>query len=281
MPLSPALLSLLERATRDGRAPLSEPDALALARQYGQRGVRVKPSALPLPPQEAVATEARALDVKRAYGSLARSMEIPERQLGRVLGQLSPRQRAAVSDRVQDAFERDMGRLAQTLERTGDVAAWQRASGARIVQHLVEQRALGAGRELRERDLQGLREAVQVQTAYLSRFADTLAIRRLKGQALTAEGVASRAELYGGAGRETFFKALEQAEAGRSGLIYHYDAKDDGHACSACLDAQARGPYLAGQGPMPGAICYGRGRCRCTRRAEYNPAVWRRLMGRD
>lgn len=32
---------------------------------------------------------------------------------------------------------------------------------------------------------------------------------------------------------------------------------------------------------LQGSVCLGRGRCRCTRRAEYNPAVWRRLMGRD
>lgn len=278
MPLSPALLALLTRATQDARVPLSEADALDLARQYGRKGVRVKASALPLPPGEAIATEARPLDVKRAYGRLARSMEIPERQLGRVLGQLSPRQRAAVSDRVQDAFERDMTTLARTLEKTGDLAAWQRASGARIVQHLVEQRALGAGRELRERDVSGLREAVQTQTTYLSRFADTLAIRRLKGQELTAQGVAARAELYGGAGREAFFQALEQSEdVGRSNIVIRYEARDDDRTCPRCLAAE--GWYLPGNGPYPGSVCLGRGRCRCTRRAEYNPAVWRRLMG--
>ena len=51
------------------------------------------------------------------------------------------------------------------------------------------------------------------------------------------------------------------------------------HNCSSCITAQMNGPYLSGQGPFPGQVCFGRSRCRCYRRLRYDPAMYQLLGG--
>ena len=280
MALSQALASLLARAAADPGMALTEAQALDLARTYGARGVRVKATALPLAPSDAVARSILPADAARAMRNLGTNMGVPTRSIGRVLPQLSAAQRQTLSDRAQDAFERDMRALADRLAETGNVQKWQRDTGARILQHMAEQRMLGAGRRLRDGDLAVMAGEAQRQTAYLSRFADHIAVDALRGERPSAAYVANRAAQYGGVGRAAFFDAQQRAEAGRPGMVVIYRALDDASTCTRCHDAEANGPYLPGAAPLPGSVCLGRSRCRCRLEYRYDAAAYQRLIGK-
>lgn len=51
------------------------------------------------------------------------------------------------------------------------------------------------------------------------------------------------------------------------------------HNCGPCL--QAEGTFLPGEGSMPGDVCKGRGRCRCTRELVMDAAAYARLTGAE
>ena len=280
MPVTRPLAALLTRAAADPGLALTEAQALDLAKTYGARGVRVKAAALPLDPADAIAPGIRPADAARAYRNLSDTMGIPARQVGKVLPQLSATQRQTLSDRAQDAFERDMQALSTRLEATGDLKRWQRDAGARVLQHMAEQRALGAGRLLRPPDLAMMTQEAQRQTAYLSRFADETAVKALQGNPPSAAYVANRAAQYGGVGRAAFYDAQQATEAGRPGMVVEYRAVDDDRTCIKCIDAEDGGPYLPGAAPLPGSVCLGRSRCRCKLEYRYDPAAWQRLVGR-
>lgn len=280
MPVKPPLRDLLARAVTDGGIRFTESDALALARTYGAKGVRVKVKALPLSPRDAVATQVLPVDLAKGYRQLAQTMDLPPSKVEKALGQLTGAQRETLSGRAQDRFEADMARITGKLMTSGDLRAWQRESGARILQHLVEQRTLGVGRPLRDSDLRALSIEAQRQTAYLSRFADQLAIRGLQGRVMSAQAITNRAVMYGGAGRAAFYDGEQTREAARGGVVVYYRAVDDGRTCPRCHAAEAGSPYLAGAAPLPGQQCLGHGRCRCRLDYRYEPETWQRLVGR-
>lgn len=219
-------------------------------------------------------------DAKQAQTRLARQLRTSSTSLASRLSRASSAERQRHSDALQDGFEADARRLAGELVKSGDVAKWQRKMGARVIQHMVEQRTLGAGRPLRESELRQMGAAVKEQLAYLSRFADEVAVRGLQGKPLSEAAIAQRAAMYGGVGRAAYSYGAESEYTSRPGFVSYYDAKDDDHCCLRCIEAEARGPYLVGQGPLPGSVCLGRHRCRCTRRVVYDPAAWERLTGR-
>lgn len=120
-------------------------------------------------------------------------------------------------------------------------------------------------------------EAVQGEAAYISRFSDELAIRRMTGAEPSAAAIVARLAIYGALARVGMFVLFERREGDAVGWVYQYIAVDDRGTCGPCVGAQ--GYYLAGQGPMPGEVCLGRGRCRCKRERVYRPDVYRRLIG--
>ncbi len=82
------------------------------------------------------------------------------------------------------------------------------------------------------------------------------------------------------AGEHSRLKAslVDDGTLGR-GWVVDYISRDDVRTCTNCLEAQRQGPYLPGQGPMPGAVCLGRHRCRCRREYRYDPVMYARLTG--
>lgn len=108
----------------------------------------------------------------------------------------------------------------------------------------------------------------------------SVAVRALQGKPLSEAAIAQRAAQYGGVGRAAFYTGMEGSATTQRGYVARYVARDDDRTCVRCLDAEARGPYLPGDGPKPGDVCLGRHRCRCTRELVYDPAAWARLTGR-
>lgn len=74
-------------------------------------------------------------------------------------------------------------------------------------------------------------------------------------------------------------KQLTLESGAEAGYVVDYRAVDDRGTCDPCLQAEQNGPYLANEGPMPAAVCLGRGRCRCRRELVYDPAAYARLRG--
>lgn len=142
---------------------------------------------------------------------------------------------------------------------------------------------LGAGRGLTASELAVVDARVRAQLAYLSRFADEVALRRLDEvplAPLSEEAVGARLSLYGGEARASFYAARERDAAG--GYVVDYVAADDGGTCSPCLRAMINSPYLPDDvdTPYPGRVCRGRGRCRCRRELRYAPDEHRALAAR-
>lgn len=118
-------------------------------------------------------------------------------------------------------------------------------------------------------------DAAQEQAGFLARFADEVAVSALLGRPLSPEAVAARSALYGGAGRAEFYRGKEIGQTG--GWVIEYHARDDRHTCTPCLEAEEASPFLPGEGVFPGAVCRGRGRCRCRRVPRFDPITYDRL----
>lgn len=167
-----------------------------------------------------------------------------------------------VVDDLQRAFEQRVRDLTGAFSR-GDLnlTDWhtKMAGSVRLyltMQHLEGARGARVG-------FVPVNQEVRRQHAYLSRFADEIAIRQLQGQAMTEAQIANRASLYGGAGRAVNQRAVESLQPRGGGVMFEYISIDSPTTCSACLAAE--GFYASGQGPMPGEVCFGRSRCRCRR----------------
>lgn len=116
---------------------------------------------------------------------------------------------------------------------------------------------------------------LQTEAAYLSRFGDQRLLAQVRGNPLSAVQVAARAASYGALARAASFALRERRTNQGAGWVQQYIATDDQGTCSPCLDAE--GYYLPGEGPMPGQVCLGRGRCRCSRVTIYAPEIYERL----
>jgi hypothetical protein len=196
--------------------------------------------------------------------------------------------RTGLIDAVQSAFEADVRALAGRYAR-GELALaeWQTAMGERLRSHLVQQVATGAGRaNLTAAELGRIEQLAQRELAYLSRFADQIAVRNVIATPLSEAQIAVRSEAYAGTGRGEAFRAAEAEELrnlpdGGAGWVVDYVSLDqDPNTCDRCLEADRRSPYLPGAGPMPGSVCRGRASCRCDRVPRYDLPAWERLTGR-
>lgn len=152
---------------------------------------------------------------------------------------------------------------------------WHRKFKDALIDYMAAAAITSATHSLNPIEQSDVEAVIVVQLAYLSRFADQAATGRL-----SAEQVLARAKLYSGEGRALFYEWQEEDEDGY-GTVVDYIAVDDRNTCSVCEDAERNGPYLPGQGPMPGRECLGKGRCRCRRAARYDVAAYLSLTGRS
>lgn len=283
-------VDLLARLVGDGL--LDEEDALDLLREF-DAGTLSDVWQLPLPPQEAirrhddlvvVAALALLLSLRRDRAQVVpASVGAPIPVTVTVPFTLTAT--VSTANTVQGAFEARVRALAS--QWTGNqitLAQWQTAMATEIEQHLVQQMAAGSrSQALSARQLQRLDDIMREQTAYLSRFADEIAGRQGAGQALSEAQIAIRSESYAGAGRGQFFREAEEADLEQgnlgAGYVVDYISRDDGSTCLNCLDAQRAGPYLPGEGPMPGEVCLGRSRCRCRREARLDMQAYQEIAG--
>lgn len=260
-----AFLAFLARSAADPNIRLTEEEAASLLAAFDRGEIDARH--LPLPLSEAVGGISRE-DVERAALTLA--------ALGLLRGS-----RERGRDRLRTRFLVEARAYAGAVAG-GDltVAEWQGLSRDATRDYTVEMAVLGAGGAAAVLSLlPNLNRAVQEQTAYLSRFADGVAAGSLLGMAWSVGTIAARAALYAGAGYGWFFRAKE-ASQGRVNYVVYWRAHDDDRTCPACLAAERNGPYLVGEGPMPGSTCYGGGRCRCTRETRHDPDAYARLTAR-
>ncbi len=195
--------------------------------------------------------------------------------------------RTDAADQVMNQFGAEAERLAhQFADGRIPVAQFQQRLGELTRQHLLAESYLGARQY--GRMTAAINQVMQTQSAYIQRFADQLALRRLNTAAggvlnlpdFSVDYLTQRINLYAGPGRAMFFRALEALGAGDEsgvGWVVRYVAIDDSGTCSPCHNAQ--GVYLPGTGPYPGEICLGGGACRCRRVPERDLAIYLQLGG--
>lgn len=195
--------------------------------------------------------------------------------------------RLALAERLQDRMVQASTQAARRLA-AGQITLqeWQRTMGTLIDRHVTAQTMAGSrSAQLTAEQIARIEQIILQERAYLSRFADTIAIRSAAGRPLSIGQIASRARSYAGTGRGEYYRAEETAaaEAGEEGdgWVYDYVSRDDGGTCGPCIEADADGPYLSGEGPYPGQVCLGRDNCRCHRSPRYDTDAWAHLTGRE
>ena len=186
--------------------------------------------------------------------------------------------RALYRERLQTQFQKQTAGLAKSVASGKiSVATWQQRMADAISNHSLRQAALGRGATMSKAEaIRFSNDRIRPQLAFLQRFADELALSNATGQPMTAAQIANRAALYAGDGRASWFQEHERRNA-RPGYVVRYRSRDDGGTCGRCLSAE--GTYAAGEGPMPGDVCQGHGRCRCTRELVLDQAAYQQLTG--
>lgn len=187
---------------------------------------------------------------------------IPERQRERFLISLLTDFDSFVSDL---SFARSAG--VQTTRE------WHRRMRNRVARNILENATLGNGGPLTPQQIEALIPSIREQEAYLQRFAQEIAARQAAGRPMSEAQIVQRARMYNGVAQREFYLHKEGQEQ-REGLVVDYIPQDDDGTCSPCHDAGRGGPYLPGEGPMPGDVCLGRGKCRCRREVRYDMAAY-------
>lgn len=258
-------LAYLARAVADPNIRLTETEAVGLLRDF-DAGL-IAASDLPLPLDQAVRGLTRD-DLERIMIALSG---------GGLLG----RNRTRARDRLREAFGREARQRATRLAADDlTLSQWQADTRDAVREHIAGQAILGAGNITGVvRLLADLDRSAREQTAYVSRFADAIMAGALLGATWSVAALASRSISYAGVAWAWFTRAREN-DGDRMGWVVDYIAKDDNRTCGPCSRAADGGPYLLGEGPIPGQICLGGGACRCERRERYDPDVYTRLARR-
>lgn len=231
---------------------------------------------LPLPVAEALQEEDRSRETLLfLVALLASSVSLRQARLVAAGESIALGVRYQVSTQLRREFER---RVMQLATQTGSLAQWQAGMGDEVSRYLWRQYAAGVGRPLRAAEAAMLRAWTAEQRVYLARFAMEIGVRQATGNPFSVAYLVNRSLQYGGAGLELWHVGAE-ADDRSQGWVYDYIAVDDGRTCSPCYYADLDGPYLAGQGPMPGRECKAKGRCRCRRVRRWAPAAWAALSG--
>lgn len=255
--------SWLARLVRVGK--LSEASAFVLQK------TGIAPRLLPLSPVQGL--RPRELDGKYVQAYLGRWPGEGAIRLNKSIAV-----RSVFREKLQTQYQKQVAGLAKSVS-TGkiSVAQWQQRMADAISNHSLRQAALGRGATMSKAEaIRFSNDRIRPQLAFLQRFADEIALAEATGKPLTAAQIANRASLYAGDGRAAFFQEYERLNA-KPGYVARYRARDDGGTCGPCIAAQ--GTYLSGEGPMPGDVCRGHGRCRCVRELVLDPVAYARLTG--
>ena len=259
----------LARLVMDG--VLTEEEAVALAAS----GIKLDGSTAPLRPSAAIT------DTGDDHAAEATALLLGLLGFSNGPAPWMPNQRYRALNTLEAAFLAQVRDLAGgLLDGTYTLGQWQRETAVLLRSHhlMLAQAARGRYR-LSRAELTAVRDAVRIEQAFLSRFADQLAYRRMNGSDWTSAGLVERLRLYLGNPRGTFYREVETSMVDDgyygAGWVVYYEALDDPATCSPCHEAQ--GYYLPGEGPMPGQVCQGRSRCRCKRRLRYRPDIYESL----
>lgn len=181
-------------------------------------------------------------------------------------------------DGIQDFFSNEVRSHAARLEADGNLSAWRASMFASIAATILRQKTAALRRPLLPSDVLDTLDAMNFELRKASEFAEEIEARAETARPMSSRYVGARSELYSGSGRAVWFKADEKGKA--KGVVFYYEAVDDAGTCEPCLDAENASPYLPGEGPFPGEVCDGRGRCRCIRIPRDAPREFERLMKR-
>ncbi len=260
------LIELLSRLVSDGK--ITEPEAHSILARYDAN--EFGDLDLPLSPSEFVPM-ADEHDDEEIFLALLLLLDASSFRM-------TINRRMQSVDAVQDSFLENSADLA---DKKKSLSKWQKDFLALYQRHTVQQAILGRGVDsLDDATTAQINDRMRTDAAYMSRFADEIALGILTGVALSAAYIANRSAAYGGTGRGEFYRGLDEAISSElgGGWVDEYVAVDDRLTCEPCQ--QAQGFYLPGIGPYPGTICYGGGRCRCSRRPVYDPGMYAQLGGR-
>jgi hypothetical protein len=198
----------------------------------------------------------KALLALIASGVLVSVLSRNPRSVGEIFT-LSLRERIAVREVLQDDFIKSAQTLAHDLAATGDVKAWQAEFNTLVRNNILQQAAIGAGKPVAVKEVSPI---IREQSAYASRFADEIAVKKIADDPVSSDSIAARSAQYAGQGRSEWYLGAETP-----GTLYQYVSVGDKGVCGPCDEAEAGSPYGAGQGPFPGTTCSGHGNCRCER----------------
>ena len=261
----PEFVALLAMLVRQRQITQAQSDAALDLFDSGD----LTPDRLPLPVAEAMPSDDSMKEALLLLLLLLGDSDMTRLLQGRPVPLL---RRQRVRDDLRLRFESEAQRLARSLPAAG-VQGWHRAMRRAARDTLLGGYIVGLGRMPNGAEATRIADAVRSQMAHLYRFAGTLAVIEM-----SAAAIVNRAIQYNGRLIEWFQRGVEGADT-TSGYVYDYIDRDDAKVCPACRDAGANGPYLPNEGPMPGQVCYARGRCRCERRRRYAPEEYARLMG--
>ena len=287
--LTPDEAAAYVRAVRAGRAPSpatpAEAEALlgaalaaGLARALAALGLITRATAAAVIEAGAV-PPASTPTGRRIRAGLLRLPRVPHREKVRATIMTA---RGFDQDAFQLAARLSGYRGAPGFRDLGDpmtVRQWHRAARARVAEEFVTNAASGLGRVPTAADLRRLRPALAEQLRYLDSFAAEAGARQAAGRPLTRQYVSERLRMYEGAARAQFYELGEAEDQRRSGdgTVYDVEGSDDGGTCGPCAEGMDRGPYLAGEGFIPGRDCRGRGKCRHRRVPRFDPVAYARL----
>lgn len=251
------------------RGALTTDEARAVLRAYDAG--EIPPALLPL--EAAAALDTSRQDRREAAWLLLLLL------LGMGRGAMVRRLRVTQQRRASEMLlDRTMTMIATAATvAMSSVGEWQRRMSSILGDYTTAQATAGAGRPLTDAQLGRVQAAVRRNLAFLALFAVHIMARAVLGKPMGFTGIHQRAALYAGVGRAEFFRAAEDGLP--RGWVVRYISRDDPATCGACSQYH-RTVWLPNDGPYPGDVCYGAGRCRCERVLEYNPAEWSRLTGR-
>jgi len=180
---------------------------------------------------------------------------------------------------VIDIFEEQLEPLGGFFARTDpDIALWHQNMATVIRDNAFAMGEAALGRRLFEAEADQVRQALRAQYGYLERFADEIAFRKLVGRPMSEAAIFDRSRQYGGFAIGMFYRFAEARFARLPGYVARYIPIDDGGTCVPCHEAGRIEYYLPTEGPMPGEVCVAKGKCRCERIIEFNPAIYRTLL---
>lgn len=120
---------------------------------------------------------------------------------------------------------------------------------------------------LDDNDVAAVADRVGDQLDYLQGFVSDIRDANDDDQAFSDAYMTNRAGMYADALRSTFFAGQVSRYSDDEFQVW-YEAEDDDNTCSPCTNAEHGSPYAPSEAPLPGSLCQGGPRCRCTLRYE-------------